>query len=145
LISILRLSISILLAVLFLDHLLGGLLFVPISLHPEVLNGNVITAILKWILDSACQHQHPIRGIVAGCALLLGMLAVSITAAWFCLLLVTAAMMGIDTSGADGMLMSKFLPWFLGFYLVQSVFSLQLMYSVVALQMAHQIARARLS
>jgi adenosylcobinamide-phosphate synthase len=151
--GLVRPSGSILLAVLFWDRFLGGSLLVPVSLHPVVLTGNVITTILQWIPDSAFQHRHPIRGILAGCALLLGTLAVSMTAAWWCLLLLpTTAMMSIGTSGgAIARQMSQFLPWFLELYLVQSALSLQLLCSI-ALQMAHHLergqigeARARLS
>ena len=139
----LRPSISVLVAVLSWDRFLGGSLFVPISLHPVVLTGNTITAILKHMPGSVFQHQHAFRGVVAGCSLFLGTVTVSLSVAWCLLMVPRIVLISADTSNPIRLLLSKFLPWIFELYLVQSALSLQLL-CTIALQMAHFLERGQL-
>ncbi|KAL3910036.1 MAG: hypothetical protein SGILL_007848 [Bacillariaceae sp.] len=141
--QLLRPSVSILLAVVFWDRFLGGSLFVPICLHPVVLTGNVISAILKWMPESVFQHQNSVRGIFAGTVLMLGTLITCIAAGWCLLILPTTIFTRIGASDHIGVVLSRCLAWFLQLYLVQSALSLQLL-CTICLQMAHHLQRGQI-
>lgn len=133
-----RPSVSVLFGVLSWDRFLGGSLFVPISLHPVVLVGRFITNFLSVMPESVFQHRNRLLGMAAGFVLLSGTVLVSVVTAW-CLMLLSQTHVPLNTPHV----LSKFLPWFLELYLVQSALSLQLL-CTIALQMANFLERGQM-
>jgi cobalamin biosynthesis protein CobD len=138
-------SISVLLAVFCWDRFLTGSLLMPISFHPVVLVGKLITSILRITPESCFEHQHFVLGVVAGCLLFLGTLCVSLTVPWCLLTLSSAIVDGALNLNVDGMivLLLRFFAWFVELYVVKSALSLQLL-CTIALQMAHMLNRGQI-
>ena len=147
-------SISVLLAVAVWDRMLGSFLQ-PVSLHPVVLVGNLITRILSMTPEQCFDMHHPVLGFVAGCVLWLTTVGISLMVSWYMLTFVPIIItktaiaaagfaMGSTQLSTDWIWwLQTFVSWFLQVRLLSGSLNLQLLLNV-GLQMAHFLERGQI-